>query len=179
MMTTVSPVLRGEPWVLEDLEQAYRLHRTHLIRLAALSVGDPARAEDLVQEVFAALHRRRPRLEDPSKLLAYLRNAVLNRCRSELRHRSRGDRAWSRASARPGPVVAGPDDAVTADDSRRLVLEAVRRLPGRQREVVLLRYYADLSESEIAATLGVSAGTVKTAAHRAMAALAPRLEELR
>ncbi|WP_312856048.1 RNA polymerase sigma factor [Nocardioides stalactiti] len=111
---------------------------------------------------------------DTHKALAYLRQAVVNRSRSALRHRGVVNRYLARQQA-PG-TMPGADQAVLGDSRRRLVLEALQQLPRRQREVLALRYYLDLSEAEIAETLGISRGAVKSHASRGSAALRPLLE---
>lgn len=178
-MTLVSTQAGRDDWVFGDVEGAYRRYRVALVRLATLALGDAAAAEEVVQDVFADVYRRPPTLEHPSKVEPYLRRAVLNRCRSGIGRAVTGRRATLRLAGRREPEGLGPEDRVALSDARGRVLAAVRKLPGRQRDVVLLRYYAELSEAEIADTLGVSAGTVKSAAHRAMAQLAPLLEDLR
>lgn len=178
-MTLVSTQTGHNDWVLDDVEAAYRRYRATLLRLATLALGDAAAAEEVVQDVFADVYRRPPTLEHQSKLEPYLRRAVLNRCRSGIGRAVTGRRATLRLAGRREPERFGPEDGASASDARSRVLAAVRALPGRQRDVVLLRFYAELSEAEIAATLGVSPGTVKSAAHRAMAHLAPLLEDLR
>jgi RNA polymerase sigma factor (sigma-70 family) len=115
----------------------------------------------------------------PGEELRYLRSAVLNRCRSRMTRSASGRRATDRAQAQPEPYRRTTEERGVDAATRDEVLAAVRRLPRRQRDVVLLRYWLDLPEAEIAATLGVSAGTVKTSAHRAMASLTPVLEVLR
>jgi RNA polymerase sigma factor (sigma-70 family) len=162
-----------------EVEAWYRAHHLELVRLAALAVGDRGRAEDVVHDVFASCQRRPPQLRDPQRPLPYLRSAVLNRCRSSLLRRATGRLATERAAARTRPRDASAEDDAVAATTRAGVLAAVRSLPRLQRDVVLLRYWLDLSEREIAATLGVSAGTVKSSAHRAMRTLAPLLEALR
>src|SRR5262249_11368561 len=137
-----------------------------LLRLAAL-LADRDGAEDVVQEAFARLHREWHRIRDVDAAAAWLRSTVLNIARSGLRR-------WRTAAAlRLVPV----GDAVSAEaaalltDDRRAVLSALAGLPRRQREVLVLRYYADCSEAEIAAALDVSTGSVKSHAHRGIAAL--------
>lgn len=176
MMEVVAPAERS---VHPDVEAWYRSHHAELVRLAALAVGNVSTAEELVHDVFANLARRRPRLDDPDRPLPYLRTAVLNRCRSRLRRLAVGRAATTFVGARPEHPPATPDDVTVDRATRAEVLAAVRRLPRRQRDVVLLRYWLDLPEAEIAATLGVAPGTVKTSAHRALRALAPLLEDLR
>ena len=141
----------------------YQAHYAALVRAAALLVGDVATAEDVVQDSFIAMHRAWWRLQDTSRALPYLRRAVINRSRSVLRHRVVAGR--HPAMAVPGWPSA--EDSALAVVRRSSVLAALGALPARQREVVVLRYYADLSETQIAAALGISAGAVKSHTARA------------
>jgi len=141
----------------------YQAHYAMLVRLAALLVGDFATAEDVVQDSFIAMHRTWWRLRDTSKALSYLRSAVINRSRSALRHRVVADRHLPLLA----PQLPSAEDSALARMERSSVPAAVRALPIRQREVVVLRYYADLSETQIAAAMGISKGAVKTHAARA------------
>jgi RNA polymerase sigma factor (sigma-70 family) len=135
-----------------------------------LLLADRGLAEDVVQDAFVALFRRWP-LDDPAGAGGYLRVSVVNGARSAQR-RVALRRRHRRAERDDGP----PADAETLlDEEHREVLAAVRRLPRRQREVLVLRYWSGLSEAEIAETLGVSRGTVKTCASRALAKLAGEL----
>lgn len=166
--------LVGPSGAVLDLDALYRSHATPLLRLAVVLTGDRPLAEELVQEAFVRLHRA-PSPPAPGKELAYLRRTVVNLSHSHHRHLR---------VVRRTPV-ARPDDAAPADqhavrrDAQRRVAEAVRALPRRQRDCTVLRFYGDLSDTEIAATLGISAGSVKTHLHRARAALAEHLEALR
>ena len=149
------------------VEQLYAAHWRQLVRLATMLVRDQAAAEDLVQDAFVAMHGRWSRLRDPDKALAYLRQAVVNRSRSALRHRVVVDRHLR--SATPTDVtVAGPG---LAGSRRDAVLTALAQVSERQREVLVLRYYLDFSEAQIADALGISRGAVKAHAHRGSAAL--------
>lgn len=168
MATMAPPLRRAEPWLVE----LYRAHHRDLVRLATLLVDDQGSAEEAVQDAFVSVARRGPRgLADPG---AYLRTAVLNNARSMLRKR-RVRRRHLR-SVEPPASAPGADHAVLLDEDARLVLAALDRLSQRQREVLVLRYWSDLSEVEIASTLGISTGAVKTHAHRGTAALARILE---
>jgi RNA polymerase sigma-70 factor (sigma-E family) len=138
-----------------------------------LLVGDPETAEEVVQDSFVAMHGRWRSLREPDQGLAYLRQTVVNRSRSVLRHR--GVRA--RHVPDLAPDLPGADVHALATERRRLVLDALRALPDRQREVLALRYYLDLSEAEIAETLGISKGAVKTHASRGAATLRAQMEE--
>ena len=169
-MTTVEP---GAPPVLEDL---YREHYRSLVRLASLLVDDVPTCEELVQDAFVALHRRGLAGIEPVRVPAYLRSAVLNGARSHLRKRQ------VRRRLRPVPdadASESPEAGALLDADRRTVLAAVRALPDRQRDVVVLRYWMQLSEAEIAAALDIAPGTVKTHARRGLEALAAHLETLR
>jgi RNA polymerase sigma-70 factor (sigma-E family) len=153
----------------------FRDHHGELVRLALLMVGDLPTAEDVVQDVYASLHRRRRKTE---ALLPYVRAAVLNGCRSVLRRRGIARRAGvlHRAGIHDEALASAESEAILSED-RREVLAALARLPRRRREVLVLRYYLGLSEAEIAAVLGISPGTVKSTAARALAALARDLGE--
>jgi len=133
-----------------------------LVRVAALLVGDVAAAEDVVQDSFLAMHRAWWRLRVTSKALPYLRRAVINRSRSVLRHRAVADRHLPLLA----PHLPSAEDGALAGMERSSVPAALRARPIRQREVVVLRYYADLSETQIAAAMGISKGAVKTHAAR-------------
>ena len=145
-------------------EQLYHTQRLALVRLAVLLVDEVPLAEDIVQEAFAELHTRWSRLQDVHKALAYLRTSVVNRSRSALRRR-RTARAYVPPHEPPEP---SPESGLVVAEDQREVLAAVRRLPERQRQVLVLRYWSELSEAEIAATLGISRGTVKSTASRAL-----------
>ena len=153
----------------QALDQLYAAHWRALVRLGVLLVHDVSLAEEIVQDSFVAVHGRWRRLRDPERALAYLRQTVVNRSRSALRHRGVVERHAARE--KPVGVAPGADHEVMADDRRERVLDALRALPGRQREVLALRYYSELSEAEIADALGISRGAVKSHASRGAAAL--------
>jgi RNA polymerase sigma-70 factor (sigma-E family) len=161
----------------QAIDELYRAHGVGLVRLALMLVGDRATAEDVVQEAFLGLYRRWARLDnlDNTDPLPYLRAAVLNTARSALRSRKRGLARLLR-SARHDPPVWSAEAAAMEHADRRAVLAAVAALPPRQREVLALRYYLDLSEQEIAALLGVARGTVSATTAKAIAALARQFE---
>jgi len=168
MATMAPPLRRADPWLVA----LYRAHHRDLVRLATMLVDDQGTAEEAVQDAYVALARRGPGgLDDPQ---AYLRTAVLNNARSTLRKR-RVRRRHLRSVERDRSAPAA-DQAVLLDEDARAVLAALDQLSERQREVLVLRYWSELSEAEIAATLGISAGSVKTHAHRGTAALARILE---
>jgi len=168
-----TPVQRDEQSPDAFIASLYRLHAITLIRIAILLVGDQPSAEDVVQDAFLALQRGLPRLRDSEKALPYLRTSVVNGCRSVQRSRSRARR---RPAVHHPPVWSAEAEAIASED-RRTVLAAVSGLPARAREVLALRYYLDLADSEIAQTLGISRSTVSSTASRALVTLARRLEE--
>jgi RNA polymerase sigma-70 factor (sigma-E family) len=155
-----------------EVPELFRRHYLGLVRLAMRLVDDQDTAEDLVQDVFLAMSQRPADMAEPH---AYLRAAVVNRSRSALRRR-RVARAFS--VGRPDRQVHESADAPAlrrADHDR--VLAAIHRLPRRQREAVVLRYYEDLGVTEIAEVLGVSPGSVSSALNRAHVALAETMED--
>ena len=141
----------------------YQAHYAMLVRAAVLLVGDFATAEDVVQDSFIAMHRAWWRLRDTSKALPYLRRSVINRSRSVLRHRVVADRHLPL----PAPELPSAEDSALAGLERSSVPAALSALPIRRQEVVVLRHYADLSEAQIAAVMGISKGAVKAHASRA------------
>ena len=149
---------------------------TPLVRLALLLLGSRAAAEDAVQDACEATWRVRPAVSDRDHLVAYLRRAVVNRCHSAGRRAGTVRRFLAAARPEDEPPA---DVAVLAAEADRAVLAALDRLAPRQREVVVLRYWADLSEREIAQTLGIAPGTVKSTASSALARLDALLGDLR
>jgi len=150
----------------------YQAHALGLIRLAHIMLGSRPGAEDVVQDAFCGLYRRWNNLSDPAKALPYLRSSVLNGCRSVLRRRppdAPGDHPTAAASA---------EAAVLTGEERRQVMDALRRLPARQREALVLRFYLDLSDTEIAATMRIGRSTVRSAIHRALASMGRMLQEV-
>ena len=155
------------------VKDLYQAHAVALVRLAKLLLHDQPTAEDVVQDVFIGLYRALPRLRDHDQMLPYIRTAVINRSRSVLRSRRR---ALLRR-VQHEPPVSSAESAALAGEDRRAVLAAVARLPRRTREVLVLRYYLDLPDQEIAAALGISRGTVSSTASRGLAAVARDLRE--
>jgi RNA polymerase sigma-70 factor (sigma-E family) len=158
----------------DALLDLYASQRPGLVRLAVLLVDDRAAAEDVVQDAFLALQRRWHAV-DPLAAAGYLRTSVVNGARSVLRRRGVARRHLRVAEPDEGPAA---DLALLLDEEHRQVVEALRTLPRRQREVLVLRYWSELSESEIAATLGIARGTVKSSASRGLSALEKRLGAL-
>ena len=157
-------------WAVTEL---YAQHYRALVRLAALLVRDTPTAEEVVQDSFVAMHGGWQRLRDTEKALAYLRQAVVNRSRSVLRHRTVVDKNLQKAP----PDMPSAEHGALVLLERHAVVAALRALPDRQREAIVLRYYADLSEAEIAAAMKISRGAVKSHTARAMAALRAALEQ--
>jgi RNA polymerase sigma-70 factor (sigma-E family) len=155
----------------DDVDDLYRQQAVSMLRLALVLTGDRATAEDVVQDAFLGLCRRWPGLRDPTKLVPYLRTSVINGCRNV--HRARRI-AWLRRPPHDPPVWSAEAAAINGED-RREVLAAVAALPRRQREILALRFYLDMSNSEIAATLNISQGTVASTVSRALAILARQL----
>jgi RNA polymerase sigma-70 factor (sigma-E family) len=152
------------------VERVYREYRLNMVRLALLLVDDRETAEDVAQDAFAALHRRWGSLSSEDAAVGYLRTCVVNGARSVLRRR----RTVRRNPQPPADLLtASPADgrALLAEEHRE-VIAALRRLPSRQREVIVLRYWSELTEPEIAATLGISIGSVKSSASRGRDAIA-------
>jgi RNA polymerase sigma-70 factor (sigma-E family) len=152
--------------------QLYAVHRRGLVRLAALLVRDTPTAEDVVQDSFIAMRDAWDRLGDTDRALAYLRQAVVNRSRSVLRHRA----AIAQTQQAP-PDTPDAEDEVLIQLERSAVVAALRKLPARQREAIVLRYYADLPEAEIAAAMGISRGAVKSHTARGMSALRAAMQQ--
>lgn len=159
-----------------DAERAvtslYGQHYRTLVRLAALLVRDVATAEEVVQDSFIAMHASWRKLRDTEKALSYLRQSVVNRSRSVLRHRVVVDRN----APMPPPLAPSAEQGAITELERSAVVSALRRLPPRQREALVLRYYLDLSEAQIASAMGISRGAVKSHTARGMSSLRTVLE---
>ncbi len=169
------PEVRSVPAVWDAdrvVTEIYHGEYKSLVRLAVLLVHDAPTAEEVVQDAFEAMHHAWRRLRDSDKALSYLRQAVVNRSRSVLRHRTVIDRN----APKPAPDEPSAEQGALALIERSAVVAALRTLPDRQREAIVLRYYADLSEADIAATMGISEGAVRSHTARAMATLTALLE---
>ena len=171
-------VLPSEPAPLRGAAEAvtalYEAHALGLIRLGVIMLGDRPAAEDVVQEAFYGLYRRWHALSEATSALAYVRTSVINGCRSALRRRVR--QLTLVGAEQPGESDSAESSALLSEEYRQVLL-AIRRLPARQREALVLRYYLDLDEAEIAASMRVSRGTVKSTTSRALAALGRILED--
>ncbi len=142
----------------DSLADLYRERYAPMVRLAYLMVGSTPVAEELVQDAFARMHKHWDRAEHPR---AYLRMAVLNACRSHLRRGALERSYLKRTAHEPEPAAAGGDE----------LFDALAKLPSRQRAALVLRFYEDLSEADIAVALGCRPGTVKSLLHRGLAEL--------
>ncbi|MEV0278054.1 sigma-70 family RNA polymerase sigma factor [Streptomyces sp. NPDC050610] len=156
------------------LADLYHARRLEMVRLAVFLVDDRHTAEDVVQDAFTAVCRRHgASLDDLQDAAAYLHTAVVNAARSVLRRR-RTARAYTPPHEGYGPPV---DERLLLAEEHGEVLDALAKLTERQREVLVLRYWSELTEAQIAETLGLSRGTVKSTASRALDALEKRLLE--
>lgn len=165
----------GTPDRAETISALFRAHHRRLVGLASLLVDDRLTAEDIVQEAFAGLYRRWHDLRDPQAAITYLNRAVVNAGRDELRHGRRVVAGLRRMPPRSEELASAEHVAVQQSEADQVWL-GICRLPRRQRQVLVLRYYLDQSEAQIAETLEVSVGSVKQHASRALAALARSLE---
>jgi RNA polymerase sigma-70 factor (sigma-E family) len=161
-------------WAAADVvTEIYLGHYHALVRLAVLLVHDVQTAEEVVQDAFEAMHLASRRLRDSERALQYLRQTVVNKSRSVLRHRKVVDMH----APKPAPDEPSAEHAALAILERSAVAAALRSLPERQREAIALRYYADFSEADIARAMGISKGAVKSHTARAMASLKTMLTQ--
>jgi len=162
--------------------ELYDAHWHRLVRLAWLLLRDQLAAEDVVQDAFVATHRSWASIRDGGRVVGYLHAAVVNGCRSVQRHQVVVDRQNARDAAAVEAPGRGSHDSAESEAlrsaERAAVARALHALPTRQREVLVLRYYADLSEAQIAAALEISPGAVKTHAHRGLTSLRRTIDPL-
>jgi RNA polymerase sigma-70 factor (sigma-E family) len=160
----------------EAIAELFEIHHLPLVRLAVLLGADDA--EDVVAEAFYQLYRRWRRLRSPEAAATYLRSVVVNLTRMRIRHLQVVRKHAARDGGEPAHAVSGEERAVLRDDQKALV-DAVRALPARQREALVLRFWLDLREGEIADAMGITVGSVKVHVSRGMSALSRVLEERR
>jgi RNA polymerase sigma-70 factor (sigma-E family) len=173
---TVS-VAREHEWTADEaVTYLFGAHYRPLVRLGVLLLADQGAAEEVVQDAYVRLHQHWRRLRDPDKALAYLRTSVVNGARSALRRRGVARRYLDRAT--PPPDAPSAETGALGALEQQRMLAALDGLPARQREALVLRYYADLSEAEIAEVMGVSRGAVKSHTARGVAALRLHLERV-
>ena len=166
------PVM-GVAWDADrSVTELYCMHYRPLVQLTALLIFDVATAEEVVQDSFVAMHSGWRRLCDGDKALCYLRQSVVNRARSVLRHRV----VAVRNAPEPPADMPNAEHGAIVPLERSAVMAALRALSPRQREALVLRYYGDLSEAQIASAMGISRGSVKTHTASAMSALRSILE---
>jgi len=174
LLPEVAHVPASSAWdASEAVTEIYSGQYNQLVRLACLLVHDVQTAEEVVQDAFEAMHDAWQRLRDTEKALSYLRQTVVNRSRSVLRHRKVVDMH----PPRPAPDEQSAEHAAMTLLERSAVTSALRTLPVRQREAIVLRYYGDFSEADIAKAMGISRGAVKSHTARAMAALKSILDQ--
>ncbi|MFG2618943.1 SigE family RNA polymerase sigma factor [Streptomyces sp. NPDC048507] len=164
------PVVAGT--TVDHLTETYQAHYRSLLGLAALLLDDTASCEDVVQEAFIRVHSARNRVRDRDKTLAYLRQTVVNLSRSALRRRILGLKLLSK----PMPDMASAEEGAYDQLERDDLIKSMRGLQRRQREVLVLRYFADMTEAQVAETLGISLGSVKAYGSRGIAALRVAME---
>ncbi len=162
----------------ELVDVLFRRHYHSLLRLAMVMVGDREAAEDAVQEAFVSLHRNWRKLKDPDAAEAYVRSAVLNRCRSWVRRQAVQRAKKPLLVVRAEPEV-GPEDTAVEHEQVGFLVAAMRKLARRQREVLACRYVLELSVAETAVLLDISEGSVKVHTHRGLQALQQRMEVAR
>ncbi len=155
------------PTAAEALAVLHAGHYVSLVRLAVALVDSEASAEEVVQDAFVHVLRRWQSIRDLDSAQTYLRRSVVNGARDRLRHRR-----VRRAVALPHAVADGSaEERALLNDEQRRVLAGLAALPARQREVLVLRYFGELTEAATAETLGISVGSVKSTAHKGIAAL--------
>jgi RNA polymerase sigma-70 factor (sigma-E family) len=154
------------------LTAMYDAEYRSLVRMSAVMLGDVGSAEEVVQESFIAVHAAWRGLRDMDKAVHYLRRSVLNRSRSVLRHRAVVDRHTPKHE----PEMPSAEQAAIARLERSAVISALHSLPDRQREALVLKFYLDLSEEQVAAAMNISTGAVKSHTSRGKAALRSVLE---
>jgi len=159
----------------EFVDVLFRRHYAGLLRLGVVMLGSREAAEDAVQDAFVALHRNLPKLRDPEAAEAYVRSAVLNRCRSWVRRKAtqRAKKPLLLVQASPSK---SPEETVVARDEVGSLVTAMRTLPRRQREALACRFVLELSVAETAELLDISEGSVKTHTHRGLQALQQGIE---
>lgn len=174
--TLAAPLVVGTVDADDLVEALFHREGRSLVRLAAVFCDDREAAEDLVQEAFIRLHRSAGSIREPERAAAYLRSIVINLARD---HNRRGLMSLRHRGRTPAPPRApGFEDEVAAGTDDRVVIEALRLLPERQRACLVLRFYAQLTEVETARTLGISQSSVKTHCRRGLAALEAKLGEV-
>ena len=173
---TPAIVTRGDELGADEaLTALYAAHYRKLVRIAALLLDDHSVSEEVVQDAYVKMHGSWHRIRESEAAEAYLRTTVVNLARSRLRRRM----VANKHLPKPMPDAPSAEHGALVQLERDRVIMALRQLPPRQRECLVLRYYADLSEAQIADAMGISPGAVKSHASRGMAALRAALTEER
>jgi RNA polymerase sigma-70 factor (sigma-E family) len=154
------------------ITEIYETEYRSLVRMSAMLLGDVGSAEEVVQDCFITMHAAWHGLREVDKAVHYLRRSVVNRSRSVLRHRVVVDKHMPRAE----PDMPSAEQAAITMLERSAVVSALRELPVRQREALVLKFYMDLSEEQVAAVMNISRGAVKSHTARGKAALRSVLE---
>jgi RNA polymerase sigma-70 factor (sigma-E family) len=164
----------------EGISLLYESHWAGLVRLVWLLLHDQQAAEDVAQDAYIATYRNWDRLRDEEAAVAYVRRCAVNGARSVIRHlvvvRRETEAEANRADAAGRLTAPSSDVAALMRLDGDQLMAALATLPDRQREVIVLRYYSDLSEAQIAEALDISPGSVKTHAYRGLRALRDRME---
>ncbi|MFD0314582.1 RNA polymerase sigma factor [Streptomyces flavalbus] len=155
----------------------FELHYTSMLRLAVLLGADDP--ENVVAEAYYQIYRKWRRLRDIEAAEAYLRSTVCNLTRMRIRHLQVARRHVENPPELTDETVASAESTALLRDDQRVLLDALQQLPARQREALVLRHWLGLKESEIAATMGISGGSVKTHTSRGLAALTQAMEARR
>ncbi|GAB2737911.1 sigma-70 family RNA polymerase sigma factor [Streptomyces bullii] len=170
----------GDPADLEreaGVARLFELHYSSMLRLAVLLGADDP--ENVVAEAYYQIYRRWRRLKDVAAAEAYLRSTVCNLTRMRIRHLQVARRHEENPPAPPDETVASAENTALLRDDQRVLIDALQQLPVRQREALVLRHWLGLKESEIAAAMGISCGSVKTHTARGIAALTQVMEARR
>lgn len=165
-------IASGDP--ADAVSALYRDHALSLIRLAHIMLGSQAAAEDVVQDAFCGLYQRWEHVVRKDKALGYLRSSVFNGCRTALRLAGRAGAIDARA-----PAALSAEVEVLSGEQRRELITALRGLPHRQREVLVLRYYLDIDDAQISRDLRMNLSTIRSSRRRGLAALKRALKETR
>jgi RNA polymerase sigma-70 factor (sigma-E family) len=156
------------------LARLFELHYSAMLRLAVLLGADDP--ENVVAEAYYQLYRKWRRLRETEAAEAYLRSTVCNLARMRIRHLQV---ARKHVENPPDDIIASAESTALLHDDQRVLIAALRQLPARQREALVLRQWLGLKESEIAAAMGISCGSVKTHTARGIAALTQAMEARR
>ena len=171
------PDTRSQEGAAAAVGALYESSALGLIRMAYVMLGDLPSAEDVVQEAFCGLYRRWDGLASTDGALYYVRTSVLNGCRSALRRRAVRRGFVQHQTLADEPPAASAETVALGGEERQEVIRALARLPHRQREVLVLRFYAELRDEQIGRVMGIRPGTVRSTAFRALDALGRALKE--